>query len=243
MNSSRSTARYVFGGILVAFGALLLLSNTDVINLDWLWNFVKTWWPMLVIVWGLWELVSGGLRFRFWPIILLLLGIGFQLSALELWEWDFKVVWPVFIVIVGLAFLLGRRNRRLERQRQDGAIVEGSIAASTVHGESWRAVFNSIEDRYVGEDFRGGEVESNFGNVALDLREAGLAGGSATLNIQLSFGGLHLRVPPGWRVNVGQVATSFGHVQDNRAKPEPEDADGELHITGTIAFGNLEIND
>ena len=108
MNSSRSTARYVFGGILVAFGALLLLSNTDVINLDWLWNFVKTWWPMLVIVWGLWELVSGGLRFRFWPIILLLLGIGFQLSALQLWEWDFKVVWPVFIVIVGLAFLLGR---------------------------------------------------------------------------------------------------------------------------------------
>ena len=195
MNSSRSTARYVFGGILVAFGALLLLSNTDVINLDWLWNFVKTWWPMLVIVWGLWELVSGGLRFRFWPIILLLLGIGFQLSALQLWEWDFKVVWPVFIVIVGLAFLLGRRNRRLEQRRQDGAIVEGSIVTGTVHGESWRAVFNSIEDRYVGEDFRGGEVESNFGNVALDLREAGLAGGSATLNVQLSFGGLHLRVP------------------------------------------------
>ena len=246
MKSSRGTARYVIGGILVALGVLLLLSNTAVINLDWGWNFIRTWWPILLIVWGLWELVSGGFRFRLWPIILLLLGIGFQLSALNLWEWDFKVVWPVFIVIVGLVILLGRQRRRRRakrRDRQPGIIIEGATTTRVGSGESWRAVFNNIEERYDGQDFRGGEVESNFGNVALDLRDAALADGSARLDVNLTFGGLHLRLPPTWRVNVAGVSAHFGHVQDNRTPPDAASSAGELTIAGAVTFGNLEISD
>ena len=244
MKSSRGNARYIIGGILVALGVLLLLSNTEVINLDWGWDFLLTWWPILLIVWGLWELVSGGFRFRIWPIILLLLGIGFQLSALNLWEWDFSVVWPAFIVIVGLGILLGRRGRRADRrERQSGTIIEGTTAPRTGSGDSWRAVFNSIEERFAGQAFRGGEVEANFGNVALDLRDSVLVGESARLNVNLTFGGLHLRVPPSWRVNFDSVNTHFGHVQDNRAQTSQETPEGELTISGTVTFGNLEVSD
>ena len=251
MNSSRGTARYIIGGILVALGVLLLLSNTDIINLDWGWDFIRTWWPILLIVWGLWELVSGGFRFRLWPIILLLLGIGFQLSALNLWQWDFSVVWPVFIVIVGLAILMGRRRRHRRREgrhRSSGLIIEGTTVSrpgsgsGSESGDSWRAVFNSVEEQYAGQEFRGGEVETNFGNVALDLREATLAGGSARLDVNLTFGGLHLRVPQGWRINFEQVGTQFGHVQDNREQPMTDPPEGELTIAGTVTFGNLEIS-
>lgn len=235
--------RYIIGGILVVLGAVLLLSNTGTITLDWLWEFIFTWWPLLLIVWGLWSLVSGGFRFRLWPVILLLLGIGFQLSALALWEWDFSVVWPVFIVIVGLAILLGRRRRRREgRHRSSGLIVEGTTVSRSGSGDSWRAVFNSVEEQYAGQEFRGGEVETNFGNVALDLRGATLAGGSARLDVNLTFGGLHVRVPPGWRVNFEQVSTHFGHVQDNRPAAPPDTPEGELTIAGTVTFGNLEIS-
>ncbi len=246
------TPRFIIGGILVGLGVLLLLSNANLINLDWGWDFVRTWWPVLLIVWGLWELVSGGFRFRMWPIILLLLGIGFQLSALELWEWDFSVVWPVFIVIVGLAILLGRRGRRSRRRERPSEIIPDIVIEGTTTtragtgastGDSWRAVFNSVEERYAGQVFRGGEVESNFGNVAMDLRESTLAGGSARLDVNLTFGGLHLRVPPTWRVNLEGVSPHFGHVQDNRVQPTPEEMDGELTIAGTVTFGNLEIGD
>ena len=244
MKSSRGNFRYIIGGILVALGVLLLLSNTEVINLDWGWGFVVTWWPILLIVWGLWELVSGGFRFRMWPIILLLLGIGFQLSALNLWEWDFSVVWPAFIVIVGLGILLGRRRRRADRrERQSGTIIEGTTAPRTGSGGPWRAVFNSIEESFAGQDFRGGEVEANFGNVALDLRDSVLVGESARLNVNFTFGGLHLRVPPSWRVNFDSVNTHFGHVQDNRAQTSQATPEGELTITGTVTFENLEVSD
>ncbi len=252
MNSSRGRVRYVIGGILVVLGVLLLLSNTNIISLDWGWDLVRTWWPLLLIVWGLWELVSGGFRFRLWPIVLLLLGIGFQLSALGLWRWDFSVIWPVFIVIVGVAILLGRRRRgraagRRGRQeghghRSSGTVVEGTTVSRVGSGDSWRAVFNSIEDTCAGQEFRGGEVETNFGNVALDLRDAVLADGSARLDVNLTFGGLHLRVPPGWRVNLDQVSAHFGHVQDNRQHPVPDTPDGELTLAGTVTFGNLEIS-
>ena len=223
MNPSRGNIRYIIGGILVALGALLLLSNTNVINLDWGWDFIRTWWPMLLIVWGLWELVSGGFRFRLWPIILLLLGVGFQLSALDLWQWDFSVVWPVFIVIVGLAILLGRRGRRARRQEwESGNIVEGSTVTSSQSGDTWRAVFNTIEERYPDREFRGGEVEANFGSVSLDLRQATLPESGARLDVQLTSGGLHLRVPSNWRVNLAGVSAHFGDIQDRRPGPSPD---------------------
>ena len=243
--------RYFIGGILVIVGALLLLGNTGVINLDWGWDLIRTWWPLLLIVWGLWELVSGGFRFRLWPIILLLLGIGFQLSALNLWEWDFSVVWPVFIVIVGLAILLGRRRRRARRRERAGdprveVIVEGTTVArpgsDPRNGGSWRAVFNNLEEDYTGREFRGGEVEANFGNVTLDLRGATLPNDRARLDVNLTFGGLHLRVPAGWRINYEGVSTHFADVQDNRDQPATEVVTGQLTISGTATFGNLEIS-
>ena len=250
MNSRRSNARLIIGGILVLLGGLLLLSNTDVINLDWGWDFIRTWWPILLIVWGLWELVSGGFRFRLWPIILLLLGIGFQLSALELWQWDFAVVWPVFIVIVGLAILLGRRGRRARRRGRSsrprvGDVVEGSVVSRPGSGGSWRAVFNNVEEDYAGGKFGGGDVEANFGNVTLDLRGATLPEDGARLDVNLTFGGLHLRVPAGWRINYERVSTHFAEVQDNREQREPEVTEvvaGQLTISGTATFGNLVIS-
>ena len=246
MNPSRGNTRFIIGGILIGLGVLLLLGNTGTVNLDWGWDFVRTWWPILLIVWGLWGLVSDGLRFRLWPVILLLLGIGFQLSALALWQWDFAVVWPVFIVIVGLAILLGRRRRRHRwevRNHASDLIVEGTPVSRPGSGGSWQAVFNSVEERYSGQEFRGGDVEANFGNVVLDLRDAVLAEGSARLDVNLTFGGLHLRVPEGWRVNVEQVATHFGEVDDKRTPTGSTVVDGELTIAGKVTFGKLEIID
>jgi hypothetical protein len=74
------------------------------------------------------------------------------------------------------------------------------------------------------------------------LRDAVLADGSASLDVNLTFGGLHLRVPPGWVVNLEQVSAHLGRVQDNRQHRAPDTPDGELTIVGTVTFGNLEIS-
>ena len=238
-----TSPRYIIGGILVGIGALLLVSNLNLINLDWIWDFALRWWPVLIIAWALWDLVHGGFRFRMWPIVLLLVGLGLQLSFLGLWEWEWQVVWPVFIVIVGLAFLLGRHRRRHRRQAHHSSMIVDGAVTREVNGVTWRAAFNNVEERYAAQDFRGGEVEANFANLFLDLREAAMAEDSASLVVTITFAGVRLQVPPNWRVNSDGVTTHRGEIKDEREVSPPETSDPVLHLTGTLTFGHLNITD
>jgi predicted membrane protein len=52
------------------------------------------------------------------------------------------------------------------------------------------------------QDFRGGEVTAILGGFEIDLRGAGIAGDSATIEVFALFGGVELRVPEDWDVAV-----------------------------------------
>jgi predicted membrane protein len=78
--------------------------------------------------------------------------------------------------------------------------------------------------------------------MELDLRDAGLAGGRAVIDATVICGGLEVRVPKDWRVNI-QATTLFGGTENKRSQPSPEDARGELTITGTVLCGGIEVKD
>ena len=283
MSRSSGSTRYFIGLLLVILGVMLLLDNTGALGLDW--SLAGVYWPSLIIAWALWRLVVGGLRFRPWPIIALLVGAVLQLSNLDLWDWNFgQLLWPAVLVAVGLMLLFGRRGRGYSRGRSvrrgrrgnnpsppgrsstanatasgstdDGAddgthngtrdsthnSTHDSIGGST--GAVWRgtSIFGGIEDKIVAQDFRDGEAVAILGGIDLDLRQAELSNGQATLEVTSIFGGIRLRVPRGWRVNLRNV-TLFGSVEHNREQPAPEDETGVLTIVGTALFGGLEVSD
>ena len=287
MSRSSGSTRYFIGLLLVILGVMLLLDNTGALGLDW--SLAGVYWPSLIIAWALWRLVVGGLRFRLWPIIALLVGVVLQLSNLDLWDWNFgQLLWPAILVAVGLMLLFGRRGRRYSRGRSvrrgrrgnnpsppgrsstgnatasggtdDGAddgthdstrdSTQNSIHDSTSDstrgstGAVWRgtSIFGGIEDKIIAQDFRDGEAVAILGGIDLDLRQAELSNGQATLEVTSIFGGIRLRVPRGWRVNLRNV-TLFGSVEHNREQPAPEDETGELTIVGTALFGGLEVSD
>ena len=111
-------------------------------------------------------------------------------------------------------------------------------------GAVWRgtSIFGGIEDKIVAQDFRDGEAVAILGGIDLDLRQAKLSNGQATLDVTSIFGGIRLRVPRGWRVNLRNV-TLFGSVEHNREQPDPEAETGVLTIVGTALFGGLEVSD
>lgn len=254
--------RYLIGGILVILGALLLLSKAGVLpQLDWglggFWSFVGSWWPLILVAVGLIGLVSGGFRFRLWPIILLLLGVGFLLSARGILEWAY--IWPALIVLAGLFILLRRRERRRNDEISASIAVEippetGAAAAVADHAAGdagdagdagpWRRVyiFSGGEDKVADPNFAGGVAAAIFGGLDLDLRDAALAGGKANLEVTAIFGGVKLQLPPGWRVDLRNI-TLAGGVEQKRQQPTPEQTVGELTITGTVMMGGLEITD
>ena len=116
MSRSSGSTRYFIGLLLVILGVMLLLDNTGALGLDW--SLAGVYWPSLIIAWALWRLVVGGLRFRLWPTIALLVGVVLQLSNLDLWDWNFgQLLWPAVLVAVGLMLLFGRRGRGYSRGR------------------------------------------------------------------------------------------------------------------------------
>ena len=279
MSRSSGSTRYFIGLLLVILGVMLLLDNTGALGLDW--SLAGVYWPSLIIAWALWRLVVGGLRFRLWPIIALLVGVVLQLSNLDLWDWNFgQLLWPAVLVAVGLMLLFGRRGRRYShgrtvrrgrrgnnpsppgRSSTGNATASGSTddgADDSTHdstrdgthdsigggtGAVWRgtSIFGGIEDKIVAQDFRDGEAVAILGGIDLDLRQAELSNGQATLDVTSIFGGIRLRVPRGWRVNLRNV-TLFGSVKHNREQPAPEDETGVLTIVGTALFGGLEVSD
>ena len=236
-------ARYVIGGVLVVLGLLLLLSNSGLLPLNW--GFIADWWPLLLVFWGLYGLVAGGLRFRSWAVILLLLGVLFQLWTLGFGDWsNWSRLWPALLVLAGLYLLLRRRGRRRERRAANREL--NSSPADPLAAEdsrdfltgSW--TFGSGASRAVSQNFQGGDLSVTFGGLELDLRAAALAAGGATLALEVVFGGVQVKVPDNWQVTVTS-GTHFGGVTENRRQPAPEDTAGQLTITGKLLFGGLEI--
>ena len=79
-----------------------------------------------------------------------------------------------------------------------------------------------------------------FGAVELDLREAAMVNGNATLDVTIMFGGIELWVPKSWKVSL-QTSMLFGGIDDNHQQPDPSEATGELTIVGSVLFGGIEV--
>jgi hypothetical protein len=100
------------------------------------------------------------------------------------------------------------------------------------------AVLNGIELKSHSRAFRGGSMFSWLGGIAVDLRDAELAG-DARLDVYSAFGGIALRVPTGWRVESNVTSLAGGVAVD---VPEPETVDAPtLRLDGFSAFGGIAV--
>jgi hypothetical protein len=100
------------------------------------------------------------------------------------------------------------------------------------------AIFGGSELKSRAQSFRGGLMLAWYGGVAVDLREAQL-GPDARLSIGALYGGVAIKVPPGWRVEHTARVFSGGVDVD---VPEPDDPGAPtLVVEATVAFGGVSI--
>lgn len=254
MNRNRVSLGSLIGVALVVLGAMFLLENSGLAGPDT--RIVATYWPAFLIAVGLWGLLAGGFRSRFFPLVILAVGAAFLLSNLDLVDWTGRLIWPAVLIVVGLALLSRRRFpprrswRSSRNSRVSAEVIESGSGAGQEEtqgrerGREFRAsyIFSGGKERVTSPEFSGGEISAVFGGVELDLRDAGLAHGKAVLEATVVFGGLELRVPREWRVAF-ETTTLFGGTEVERSQPSPSEATGELTITGTVVFGGIEVKD
>ncbi len=100
------------------------------------------------------------------------------------------------------------------------------------------AVLDGIELENRSQAFRSGSMLSWLGGIAVDLRGAQLAPDGARLDVHAIFGGIAIRVPPGWRVESSVKAIGGGVAVPSL--PEAQDAP-TLRLEGFSAFGGIAV--
>lgn len=100
------------------------------------------------------------------------------------------------------------------------------------------AVFDGVELESRAKAFRGGSLLAWFGGVEVDLREATLAP-DAHLSVHALFGGVAVRVPPGWRLESTMHALAGGI--DVRPPQEESPDAPTLTLDGFALFGGIAV--
>jgi predicted membrane protein len=226
----------ISGGILATVGLLILLDNMGIHAVSNIYRF----WPVILIFIGVWNLFCASSRV--FGIVLIILGVLFQLDTLGVAHFSWGELWPLAIIGAGLVVMWSSFQARKVSKVVGALGGHPQSDPRTTLNEV--AIFGGIERRITSQDFQGGYVQAVFGGVELDLREANMQQDEVKLEINAVFGGVELRVPDTWQV-VSRGQAFFGGFADNtrnyRSENPANPGKKSLLLTGSAVFGGVEI--
>ena len=219
----------LFGLILIAIGALVLLANMDILPFD---LDLGHWWPLILVVLGLVHLWNNRNIFDFSGLFLILLGVVFLMATLGRICWsDIWRYWPAVLILLGVSMIFRRHPVALPGSGRGTASSETSVDINNILSGSDRRI-NSKE-------FKGGDVSNILGGTKLDLLEAKLAPGEWLLTVSTVLGGVEILVPRDWRIEV-HPTNLLGGVDDH-TRQNPDATGGKLVIKASALLGGIEI--
>jgi len=217
--------------LLITIGVLFLLDNLNILPVGDVWRF----WPLILIFSGVSKLTD---RDRpsslIWGSFLVLCGAGWLANNLHWWNFNFHAIWPLTLIMVGVMMLVKALDSAQSRKGWTGAFTAGTIRE--------HVVFSGTKRKLDTPNFEGGEIVCIFGGVELNLRKCGMTGGQAVIDVAITFGGVEIKIPEGWRV-VNQCMAVFGACEDKTLAPRPESGVQApvLVITGHALFGAVNV--
>jgi predicted membrane protein len=220
----------LFGLLLILFGILFLLHQMGRLDFG---DVISDFWPLILVLAGISHIVNNNFRNVRGGVLLIIIGGLFQLSKLEILSrsaWHY--IWPVLIILVGLWMVAGSFGRR--RTATAAQARENDLNAS--------ALLSGLEHRVESQAFKGGRASAIMGGIDIDLTQAKLAGDQASLDLSVIMGGIDVRVPRSWRVEVDGHPL-LGAIEDKHTHVPGEGAVQTLFIRASAILGGIEIKD
>ena len=205
------------------------------------WNYV---WPLLIFTLGL-ASVKSNVTFS---VVMMAFGgyefvrrvlLGYQLASLPAVPW--YVVLLIGAIVALLMVIFGKlnifRKKRAQVKKNNDRTPTMDYSDDNNYLKADMSFGNStiVYDRDV---LSGGEIDSNFGDYTIDLRNVITFADNCLLKIDQNFGNTTLLLPP--HVNmVKSSETAFGAITVNGA-PDP-DATQTMYIRADVNFGSLQV--
>lgn len=219
---------YTVGIALITLGSLLLLERMGLLQT----NLLRHFWPLVMMAAGAAMLSRRGGVHPF-GVLLIASGLMFELQKLGWLRFRVWDLWPLWLIAWGILLLW--------RARSAGR-CEGRWTEADDNQLSEWAIFGGVSLQSSARHFAGGNLMAMFGGVEIDFRSAHLAEGPVVLFADAIFGGVELKVPPGWRVTV-RGTPIFGGYESKALPPAETPGIPEQHlvIRGFAMFGGVEV--
>jgi len=234
------------GFLLVCLGAGLLARELGLLPAH---VRVLDFWPLFIVLIGvsvlvnLWGVVSALFAIAF-------IGLGAALLAGNLGFMTASVtrLWPALLVLLGLWALFRGRSA----PESDGTDprsydeppspdLDGEPLALTEQDRLIRQyTCAGAQLRIESQAWKGGLIGVTAGGVELDLRQAELAPEGAVLALRVLMGGVDIRVPDTWQVQL-DVTPLFGGADDMTRSAQGNSAAPKLRIVGNVTLGGVSV--
>lgn len=240
--ASRGRSR-TFPITLIAIGALFLVINIELIpgvNYEMLGRF----WPLILILVGVCGLAASRGRSIAFPIVLIAIGALFLLIGWVSVVFGAMWFWPLILIAIGIliaarAIRGGRRGDGDARRQSDAFTPHGGGSGAIIDVDVPVVDMEGVHT--TAPDFVDGKADFNvvMGKAEVDFRNAALTRKPSTLEVSVVMGQALIHAPPEWVVQVNASAT-MGECKDTR--PQSGAADPDLIINGSVVMGSLHID-
>jgi predicted membrane protein len=219
------TTHVIFGASIIALGVLFTLDNLGLVHAD---RFLR-FWPIVLVVVGVQKLAhareAGGGTFG--GFVIALAGAWLLLEQSALVRVSFWDLWPMLLVVFG-GYLVWQGATG--RQHRGGLASTDTVSAFAILGGVARGS-NS-------PSFRGGDLTAVMGGCEIDLRRAAI-NGDATIDVFAMWGGIEIRVPDDWTV-ISRVNPILGGFED-KTRPPQGLSTHRLTVRGMAVMGGIEV--
>ena len=209
----------LWGIILVIIGVIIGLNTIGITDID---IFFDGWWTLVIIV--PWFIGLFTNKDKTGNIIGLLVGVILLLGMQNII--DFSI-----IVIIGLSLIFKNTfNSKINNEIK-------KLNNKNTKDNEYCATFSGQRIDFPNEEFKGATLNSVFGSITCDLREAKIKE-DVVINASSVFGGIDIIVPDDVNIKI-KSNSIFGGV--NNKKKNNEDKKYTIYVNASCLFGGVDI--
>ena len=220
-------SNFIWGSVFILAGIFYILEEFCGLPFN-IWNF----WPLIIIIPSIASIFSNGLRLL--NTLGLFIGSTFLLTSFNIVKADTidKLFVPICLIIVGIVVIFRDRFSKNKVPK----FVENKFDKISKNGYS--AIFSSNKVIAPHEPFTGAEINSIFGGVTLNLRDAIIVE-DTIINCTCIFGGVDIFIPMGVNIKVSGLPI-FGGISNKTLDYKNPNAP-TLYINATCMFGGVDV--